>query len=57
MPEGCHRGAPGCPSHSEEAIIELLMLAGAYRTVSYLVNGLQLPLEPTARRFAEFAAR
>jgi hypothetical protein len=33
------------------------MLAGAYRTVSYLVNGLQLPLEPTARRFAEFAAR
>jgi hypothetical protein len=36
--------------YSDEAIIELLMLAGAYRTVSYLVNGLRLPLEPGARR-------
>jgi alkylhydroperoxidase family enzyme len=39
--------------HSEEAIIELLMLAGFYRTVSYLVNGLRLPLEPGATRFAD----
>jgi len=39
--------------HSDEAIIELLMLAGFYRTVSYLVNGLQLPLEPGATRFAD----
>ena len=39
--------------HSEEAIIELLMLAGFYRTVSYLVNGLRLPLEPGAARFAD----
>jgi hypothetical protein len=37
--------------HSDEAILELLMLAGTYRTVSYLVNGLRLPLEPGARRF------
>lgn len=37
--------------HSEEAILELLMLAGTYRTVSYLVNGLRLPLEQGARRF------
>lgn len=37
--------------HSEEAILELLMLAGMYRTVSYLVNGLRLPLEAGARRF------
>jgi alkylhydroperoxidase family enzyme len=37
--------------HSDEAILELLMLAGAYRMVSYLVNGLRLPLEPSARRF------
>lgn len=36
----------------DEAILELLMLAGTYRTVSYLVNGLALPLEPGARRFA-----
>jgi alkylhydroperoxidase family enzyme len=42
-------------THSEEAIIELLMLAGTYRTVSYLVNGLRLPLEPNARRFADLA--
>ena len=38
-------------SHSDEAILELIMLAGTYRTVSYLVNGLRLPLEPGARRF------
>ena len=37
--------------HSDEAILELLVLAGTYRTVSYLVNGLRLPLEPGARRF------
>lgn len=39
--------------HSEEAIIELLMLAGTYRSISYLVNGLRLPLEPDARRFTD----
>ena len=36
----------------DEAILELLMLAGTYRTVSYLVNALALPLERGARRFA-----
>ena len=36
----------------DEAILELLMLAGTYRTVSYLVNGLALPTEAGARRFA-----
>lgn len=39
--------------HSEEAILELLMLAGTYRTVSYLVNSLRLPLEPGAPRFSD----
>jgi alkylhydroperoxidase family enzyme len=39
--------------HSDEAIIELLMLAGYYRMVSYLVNGLRLPLEPNTPRFAD----
>ncbi len=43
-------------SHSEKAIIELMMLAGFYRTVSYLVNGLRLPLEPGTARFAEYVA-
>ena len=32
-------------NHTDEAILELLMLAGTYRTVSYLVNTLRLPLE------------
>lgn len=36
---------------SEEALLELLMLAGFYRTVSYLTNALRLPLEPAAARF------
>jgi len=37
--------------HHDEAILELLMLAGTYHTVSYLVNSLRLPPEPGARRF------
>jgi alkylhydroperoxidase family enzyme len=37
-----------------EAIIELLMLAGYYRMVSYLVNGLRLPLEPNTPRFVDY---
>ena len=37
--------------HSDEAILELIMLAGTYRTVSYLVNSLRLPLEQGARTF------
>jgi alkylhydroperoxidase family enzyme len=37
--------------HTDEAMLELLMLAGTYRTVSYLVNSLRLPLEEGARMF------
>ncbi|RFP77254.1 carboxymuconolactone decarboxylase family protein [Hydrogenophaga borbori] len=36
---------------NENAIMELLMLAGFYRTVSYLTNGLRLPLESIGARF------
>ena len=36
---------------TEEAVLELLMLAGFYRTVSYLTNTLQLPLEAFGTRF------
>lgn len=36
---------------SEEAVLELLMLAGFYRTVSYLCKATRLPLEPDAARF------
>jgi alkylhydroperoxidase family enzyme len=35
----------------EEAILELLLLAGFYRTVSYLTNALRLPPEPFAARW------
>ena len=36
---------------SETAILEILMLAGFYRMVSYLTNALRLPLESDAARF------
>lgn len=36
---------------SEGALLELLMLAGFYRTVSYLTNVLRLPLEEGVARF------
>jgi len=37
----------------DETILELLLLCGFYRTVSYLTNALRLPLEPGAARFAD----
>ena len=40
---------------SEEQILELILLAGFYRTVSYLTNGLRLPLEAYGARFPEGA--
>jgi alkylhydroperoxidase family enzyme len=36
---------------SEQAMLELLLLAGFYRTVSYLTNALKLPLEANGARF------
>ena len=36
---------------SDEAMLELLMLAGFYRTVSYLTNALRLPPEPGTAGF------
>jgi alkylhydroperoxidase family enzyme len=36
---------------SEEALLEILMLAGYYRTVSYITNAVRLPLESHAARF------
>jgi alkylhydroperoxidase family enzyme len=35
----------------DEAILEILMLAGIYRTVSYLTNALRMTLEDFGRRF------
>jgi alkylhydroperoxidase family enzyme len=37
--------------YSDDKILEILMLCGSYRTVSYLANGLRLPLEEKAARF------
>jgi alkylhydroperoxidase family enzyme len=36
---------------SDEAMLELLLLTGFYRTVTYLTNALRLPLEANAARF------
>lgn len=36
---------------SDEAILEILMVAGSYRSVSYLTNALRLPPELCAPRF------
>ena len=38
----------------DDQILELLMLAGFYRTVSYIANSLTLALEPNAARFRDF---
>src|SRR3954453_3292503 len=39
-------------SHYDDAkIFEIILLCGFYRTVSYLANGLDLPLEEKAARF------
>jgi alkylhydroperoxidase family enzyme len=37
---------------AEEAILEILMLAGFYRMVSYIANALRLPNEPYGARFS-----
>lgn len=37
--------------YNEAQILEVMLLCGFYRTVSYLANGLALPLEANAARF------
>jgi alkylhydroperoxidase family enzyme len=39
--------------YSDAKIFEIMLLCGFYRTVSYLANGLDLPLEEKAVRFPE----
>jgi alkylhydroperoxidase family enzyme len=36
---------------TDAQLLELIVLAGFYHTVSFLTNGLRLPLEPDAARF------
>jgi alkylhydroperoxidase family enzyme len=38
--------------YDEPQVLEILLLCGFYRTVAYVANGLALPLEATAARFA-----
>src|SRR5262245_22847065 len=39
-------------AHYDDAkVVEIILLCGFYRTVSYLANGLKLPLEQNAARF------
>jgi alkylhydroperoxidase family enzyme len=43
-------------AHYDDAkILEIMLLCGFYRTVSYLANGLDLPLEDIAARFPKAA--
>ena len=37
--------------YDDDKILEIILLCGFYRTVSYLANGLRLPLEESAARF------
>ena len=37
-------------------MLEIILLCGFYRTVSYLANGLALPLEATAARFPRLSS-
>jgi len=37
--------------YDDDQILEIILLCGFYRTVSYLTNALAMPLEPTAARF------
>ena len=37
--------------YDDDKILEIILLSGFYRTVSYLANGLALPLEENAARF------
>ena len=39
--------------YNDDQILEIILLCGFYRTVSYLANGLRLPLEEKAARFPQ----
>jgi alkylhydroperoxidase family enzyme len=39
-----------CAAFTEEAILQLVMMAGYYRTVAYIANALRLPIEPKVGR-------
>jgi alkylhydroperoxidase family enzyme len=40
--------------YREDQVLEILQLAAFYHQVAYFANGLALPLEPSAARFADY---
>jgi alkylhydroperoxidase family enzyme len=42
---------------SNEQLIELMMLAGFYHSISYIANGLRIDQEPMAARFGDYQER
>ena len=38
---------------AEEQLLELLIVAGQYRLIAYVINGSQVQLEPWAERFPQ----
>ncbi len=43
--------------YNTDQVLEVLLLCGFYRMVAYVANGLDLPLEPDAARFAARSSR
>jgi alkylhydroperoxidase family enzyme len=62
--DALHEGATLSETEFEELrrhfddrqILEVLLLAGFYRTVAYIANGLDLPLEAWGAQFAQYAS-
>ena len=50
----CDASSASKPSPGQRLFGEPISSAGFYRTVGYLPNGLQLPLEANAQRFSRF---
>lgn len=44
-------------NYDEAQVLEVLLLCGFYRTVAYVANGLDLPLETSAARFPARSSR
>jgi alkylhydroperoxidase family enzyme len=42
---------------SDEQVIELMLLAGFYHSISYIANGLRIDREPASARFADYQVR
>jgi alkylhydroperoxidase family enzyme len=41
------------PHYTDRQLLELIVTAGWYRTIAYVINAARIPLEPWAARFPE----